>query len=282
MRSMFPFCVRCRRSVMPEPHAQARATGNDGSRAHPYFVGGWHAAENACRGYYAFLPPSVGYYNGAPPWWYDGGMGWSTTYFMDLESFDASAQHPGVHRCLVPSSSGRPCKFVVTGGEAFVCGRWFPLAKAPKLMARHLVEGHDLHPPPKRSWATSINEDSVFCMGCTDAVCCCCFQLSRQYASLHGYKATPAGYRYCCYACACPCCAAHELRSAVVRLHNIDERPCKTCACAFLCFPCSVCATYREFAAAGLWPGGACERYEPQLVLGDVIEEGPVSQPNKW
>jgi hypothetical protein len=56
-----------------------------------------------------------------------------------------------------------------------------------------------------------------------------------------------------------PCIlAAMMTRCSITRLNRIDEHVCKTAACAICCSPCSLAQSYREFSAAGVWPGGTC------------------------
>jgi hypothetical protein len=206
-----------------------------------------------------------------PERWLQGGLGWDTGFFSDLESFNAERQQPGVHRCEVPLPDGRPCAFVVSGGEWRFLGRWYPQAQAPAAMAEHLL---DVHPqiaqyvPRKRGWATTVDNENPT-HGTAEGCFCGPCQLVRQRAALYGYPQAKAGCCACCSATGCPCCTAYSHRRIVVGLHNVDEGAFVSCVQAFFCFPCTVAKVYRELSAVDMWPGASCDATPPAgLQLG--------------
>lgn len=243
-------------------------------RARPLFPGGDMKAANAIRGYYepccCGMRPGTG--PNVPPHWYDGGKGWVTAHFFDLEPFDFNAQNPGRHQC-------KYCGYIADGEEC--CGKgacWCPLARAPWQMEAHLATSHGIAPPPRRQWATECTDSRGLC----DA--CFCWQClaARMIMAKHGW-ANEFNAWWCLYfTCAggshyddtgrrnhvaCHVLAAWMTRNAIKELHNIDEDCCTTILMACCCPVCSLAQTYREFSAGGVWPGGVCQDAPPVVTM---------------
>jgi len=243
-------------------------------RARPLFRGGTHAAQNGIRGYYdeccCGMRPGTG--PNVPPHWLDGGHGWATAHFFDVEPFDFNLQTPGRHQC-------KYCNFVADGEEG-CCGKgacWCPLGLAPFKMVDHLAANHGLVAPPMRDWATSCTDTEGLC----DACFCWQCQASRQINAAHGYinQLNPFWCLY--FTCAggrhhdhsgqevhvgCHCMAAFLTRQSIKQLNRIDEDCCTTLAMSICCPICSLAQTYREFSASGVWPGGICVGDAPPMI----------------
>eukprot|EP00672_Neobodo_designis_P012179 CAMPEP_0174863040 /NCGR_PEP_ID=MMETSP1114-20130205/55434_1 /TAXON_ID=312471 /ORGANISM="Neobodo designis, Strain CCAP 1951/1" /LENGTH=402 /DNA_ID=CAMNT_0016098101 /DNA_START=119 /DNA_END=1324 /DNA_ORIENTATION=+ len=206
--------------------------------------------------------------------WLEAGDGWATQFFSDLEPYDPSTESPGVHRCELHLPNGKPCPYVVSGGESFLCG-WAAAAEAPKAMVEHLAAEHSealLLRPRRRRWVTGADGQkpvSGFWDGCFCAPC----QMQRQVAAFHGYRnASTSKWDCLAHTCCCPC-SAHQLRKAAVGVHNIDEHPVATCVYAFFCTPCSIAEVHNELAADDLWPGGECERMAPLGLMHEEVRD---------
>ena len=220
------------------------------------------------------LRPPTG--NDVPAHWHDGGHGWVTRHFVDIEAFDWEQKRPGVHRCALANGQGNQCEFIAEGEESSCCC-WRPRGRAPRKMEAHLKQVHGMQEPPRREWATGL------CV-CGEGLCDACFcspcQGSRQIMAGHGHKETMS-WLWCC---ALMCMNGNEegeggghsivyaawlSRFTIKRLHNIDEGCCKTMLAACCCPHFSLAQTYREFSAAGVWPGGVCEKQplsQPDMV----------------
>uniref|UniRef100_A0A6U4SD85 Uncharacterized protein n=1 Tax=Neobodo designis TaxID=312471 RepID=A0A6U4SD85_NEODS len=247
-------------------------------RARPFFSGGEHSPANNIRGY--FEPCCCGMRPGTgpnvPPHWYDGGHGWTTKHFTDIEPFSFQNQTPGAHRC-------KYCSFVAEGREG-CCGKgacWCPIASAPPAMERHLIDAHGIQPPPRRKWATELCECGD---GCLESICCWQCQASRQIMAQRGWANT-----FNCFWClyftfaggshhdehgrknhvACIILAAWLNRRSIRELHNIDEGCCETLMISCCCPHCSIAQTYREYSAAGVWPGGVLVGDQPPAIMMD-------------
>ena len=248
-------------------------------RARPFFRGGDHNPANNIRGYYE--PCCCGMRPGAgpnvPPHWLDGGEGWTTRHFVDIEPFSFERQTPGVHRC-------KYCSYEARGSEG-CCGKgacWCPCPSAPPAMARHLVDAHQIMPPPKRQWATECTDTE----GCCEACLCWQCQASRQMMAQRGW-ANAFNCFWCLYFSfaagrhrddggnnnhvALIGLAAWLNRRSIRDLHNIDEGCCQTLCIACLCPVCSLAQTYREYSAGGVWPGG--------ILVGDAPPSVTMDQP---
>jgi Cys-rich protein (TIGR01571 family) len=246
-------------------------------RARPLFPGGANSPSNNIRGY--FEPCCCGMRPGAgpnvPPHWYDGGKGWTTRHFIDIEPFDMAQQNPGIHRC-------KYCAFEARGKEG-CCGKgacWCPIGSAPGEMESHLVGIHGVVPPMKRKWATSCTE----CDGFLEAWCCWSCQASRQFMAAHGWANQLSIFWCLMFSCGgghhhnehgqahrlvSLHLAAWMTRNAIRELHSIDESCCETALMALCCPICSLAQTYREYSAAGVWPGGVCAGDAPPMYMMD-------------
>ena len=257
-------------------------------RAHPYFGGGMRAEvhvrpyawpRSCCFNCYLPAEPAAGR---VPEKWLDGGMGWVTRHFRDEVPFNFETETPGRFRCNVEG-----CGHVVEEEEAccqLPCG-WRPAGVAPRKMAAHLKTAHGLFPPPKGEWATDMCDTT----GLLEACCCAPCQASRQMMASYGHADT-FNLAWCCLFTSIPHHSEHEgadpdadrencggcnvvlaayfTRRYAKTLQNIDEGFCKTCCVACLCPHCSLAQTYREFGAAGVWPGGFCVSEAPQVTAG--------------
>jgi len=203
-----------------------------------------------------------------PEHWYDGGDGWVTKYFTDVQPFSWVNKSKGTYKCQVAG-----CNFNVENDEKCVgtpC--WLPGSAAVTTMIEHASAAHGQQAPPKRDWSTGLCNRT----GCCDVLLCLPCQASRQMMATAGW-ANKFNVWWCCFFCLAGCqqsqddkgnntikwsppfqMAAVFTRCAIVRANNIDEHWCKTFCCGVLCSPCSLAQSYREFSAAGVWPGGTC------------------------
>jgi len=247
-------------------------------RAKPYFK--WPAENsirnprpNCCCDY--STGPNI------PAHWYDGGDGWVTNYFTDVESFSWDQKKSGRHRCQVPTGNGSQCDFTVENTSCcdLPC-LWLPSSAAPPLMANHLQTFHGINPPPTREWATGLCETT----GCCDVYFCLPCQASRQTMAAAGYANT-FNVWWCLFFCLAGChenrdengksslgwvppyiMAAVLTRCTVSRLNRIDEGLCMNSVKGVFCSCCSLAQTYREYSASGVWPGGTCCNTSPPPV----------------
>lgn len=247
----------------------------------------WGQAETNIRtpGYLCFTwapGPNI------PQHWYDGGDGWVTRFFTDVEPFSAEAKKNGIHACQVPNAMGQQCRFSVTN-TGFCDGTpcWCSGTPAP-LMAAHLTSAHGIFPPMKRPWSSELFDTT----GCLDVWCCTPCQGARQMEALSGY-ANSFNVWWCLFFLFFGCRQSghgrnrvayyippHTLiailtRYNVVRLNHIDEGLCSTVMIICCCSPCSVAQTYRELAAVGVWPGGICNNEPPHIVVPPPITAAP-------
>jgi Cys-rich protein (TIGR01571 family) len=245
-------------------------------RARPYFLGD---AENGIRHpgpchCCAYAPgPNV------PEHWYDGGMGWVSRYFTDVEPFDWNAKSNGKHVCQVPVANGKgTCQHPIQNDGC--CDKtfcWCPCAKAPPAMRDHLQSAHGIVPPPLRGWASDLFDTE----GCMDTIFCTPCHGARQMMALSGYADT-FNIWWCLFFCFAGCRSRgrHETywvppctmvaiftRFRMVALNRIDENPCQTCMTVLCCPACSVAQTYRELSASGVWPGGNFNSAPPLCVM---------------
>jgi Cys-rich protein (TIGR01571 family) len=143
-------------------------------------------------------------------------------------------------------------------------------------MKGHLMSQHGINPPPKREWASGLCD----CAGLCDAWLCWCNQSSRQIMAGYGHQDA----MHCLWCVMLLCMngrdqgeggghsivyAAWYNRYTIKYLHNIDEG----CVCTMLsscCCPvCSIAQSYREFSAAGVFPGGVCNSENPQVTMSN-------------
>lgn len=240
------------------------------------------AAENKIRGYYE--PACCGWEPGTgpnvPAHWLDGGHGWVTAHFRDVEPFSFENRTAGRHQCAMPSRNGGQCNFEVQGNECCSCACcWCPHGNAPREMEHHLNRDHGISAPEKREWATGCTETP----GCCEAVFCWPCAASRQLMAAHGYS-NELNCFWCMYfTCAvarsehddgkahtaCASFAAWLTRRSIVKLNNIDESFCSTTLLACCCPCCSLAQTYREYSAAGVWPGGICNAEPPAVRMNN-------------
>ena len=202
------------------------------------------------------------------------GDGWVTQFFSDLEPYDAAKEHPGVHRCEIPMADGRPCTFVVSGGESFRCG-WQGAGEAPSQMIEHVTTAHAdafMLKPRRRRWVTAADGRTPS-NGYWDACFCAPCQMQRQIAAFHGYRNASTSKWDCVGICCCCPCTAYQLRKAAVGVHNIAEHPVVTCLYAFAFAPCSIAEVHNELAADDLWPGGECERMAPLGLMHEEVRD---------
>jgi len=220
-----------------------------------------------------------------PEHWYDGGMGWVTRYFQDVEPFSYQAGKNGRFRCQVPvSEHGKLCDHEIENGGCCNDGMcWCPYASAPMDMQNHLITAHRIMPPPSREWATDLFDME----GCADVCLCAPCHGSRQMMAMSGYADT-FDWGWCLLFCFLGLRSGHPngqgggsggrqtlyytpphwyvallTRFRMVRLNNINEGMCTSLCTVCFCAPCSVAQTYRELSASGVWPGGTCFNVEP-------------------
>ena len=270
------------------PLADAAAAGSAPTRAHPFFVGDDNGPHNNIRGYYepccCGLRPGTG--PDVPPHWFDGSDGWVTEHFVDVAPLSLAQRNPGHHRC-------KYCDFEVKGDSLCECTKegpcaaccWCPLSSAPRAMARHLNQKHMRNGGPRREWATGLYDIDGFFEACFCGPC----QASRQMMAQRGW-ANRHNCCWClCFTCGLDCNQDQQLRDrfkatrtlgglvlgawlnrrAARDLQHIEERTCTTLCIACCCPVCSLAQTYREFTAAGVWPGGILVGSEPPVIRMD-------------
>lgn len=254
-------------------------------RANPFF---WDDAETnirrpgcirCCSGYLCKWPvgPNI------PDHWYDGGFGWVTRFFTDVQGFSPEQKVNGIHACQVPLQNGQQCGFQVAPQPLCGCCPCFCPTSPVNDMAFHLITTHNINAPPRRQWASGLCDTQ----GCFDAWCCTPCQGSRQMEALYGY-ANSFNIWWCLFFCLAGLQSKkneegknetywippHVLvacltRWSMVRLHNIDEGCCMTGLITLFCAPCSIAQTYREMSSAGAWPGGTLCSNLPPLLAGN-------------
>eukprot|EP00759_Apiculatamorpha_spiralis_P054088 PhF_6_TR6820/c0_g1_i1/m.9810 len=207
-----------------------------------------------------------------PDHWLDGGQGWVTRYFTDIEPFSWENKKNGKHRCQVPG-----CQYQIENDGCCndsMC--WCPYATAASKMQEHATTAHGAQPPPVRQWATDLFNTE----GCLDVLCCAPCQGSRQVMALAGHANTSNiwwtlifclwGFRrHDRYVYWVPphFLVALFTRHRMVTLNNIDEGCCTTWMHVTCCACCSIAQTYRELTASGVWPGGVCNSVPPVVML---------------
>lgn len=208
-----------------------------------------------------------------PEHWYDGGDGWVTRYFTDVTPFSYENKTKGTFKCQVLNGASH-CNFPIENDEK--CSGtpcWSPGTAAVAKMQEHLLAVHNITEPPKREWASGLCDTA----GCCDVLLCVTCQASRQMMAATGHANTFNVWwclLFCLAGCGTsqdeqtgqtrctwtpPCIFAAMLtRCSIAQLNRIDEHWCKTGLCAICCSVCSLAQSYREFSAAGVWPGGTC------------------------
>jgi hypothetical protein len=248
-------------NAVPLPPSQPHNVG-----AKPFF-GGQYRPENFIRNNMCpnCLVPATG--AAVPAHWYDGGDGWVTKYFTDVEPFDYKRKVAGTHRCTLPGHDGRQCEFAATGEECCCACCWMSKGRAPAKMRAHLAASHGIAEPPKRQWASGYCD----CAGICDAALCWCVQGSRQLQA--GYGAADAPHWLWCALCVLTNAhygifwSAWYNRHVIKHLNRVDEACPATMAMACCCPVCSHAQSYREFSAAGVFPGGTLVGERPAAAM---------------
>ena len=82
-----------------------------------------------------------------PDVWLDGGDGWVTSYFTDVQPYDVFTMKPGVHRCQFPN-----CSYAVQNTDCLKCcnGAFYTARTVVPEMIEHVKTVHGVKPPAKR------------------------------------------------------------------------------------------------------------------------------------
>jgi hypothetical protein len=202
-----------------------------------------------------------------PAHWLDAGEGWATRYFTDVVPTSVADRAAGSHRCTLAGAGGKPCEHVVDG-EAFCADYftacWHPAGNAPSDMAAHLKAAHGLEPPARTAeWATGLFDSEALCYNTLCAPC----SGARQVMAARGLRDRPHVGHCALYALGyghpeVPClgmqAAACTARHGAAQLEGIAENGCATCLIGTFLPACSLAQSWRQFAHAGVWPGGMC------------------------